>query len=304
MVFTFTVAKADTITVTMDTATVTTFNGSPISVFPRPVIRGLVNSDTATVTTKFSSANYTLSASPPTNADTYTVTATDLLMQVGSLDNYLGWRVETSTARINKASQTPLLVSTYTAFIGSPFTITVLGGLGEGAISETLTGVSTAPNCQINNRVLTSSATTTSYCQIRVTRAESQNYLEESMTALVYFIEFVFSQATPAVGSGPGIGLSGENNVTVDAEQAPTFTSLSASSGAVGSSLTINGSGFFYADPTKVEIKFSRSAIATTYTLVSNSVIQVTVPVGASTSRIVITTPRGFAATSTFTVVP
>jgi hypothetical protein len=124
------------------------------------------------------------------------------------------------------------------------------------------------------------------------------------MTALVYFIEFVFSQATPAVGSGPGIGLSGENNVTVDAEQAPTFTSLSASSGAVGSSLTINGSGFFYADPTKVEIKFSRSAIATTYTLVSNSVIQVTVPVGASTSRIVITTPRGFAATSTFTVVP
>jgi hypothetical protein len=304
MVITFTVAKADTITVTMDTATVATFNGSPITVFPRPVIRGLVNSDTATVTTKFSSANYTLSASPPTNADTYTVTATDLLMQVGSLDNYLGWRVETSTARINKARQTPLIVSTYTAFIGSPFTITVLGGLGEGAISETLTGVSTAPNCQINNRVLTSSATTTSYCQIRVTRAESQNYLEESMTALVYFIEFVFSQATPTVGSGPNIALTGENDVTVDAEQAPTFSSLSVSSGAVGSSLTINGSGFFYADPTKVEIKFSRSAIATTYTLVSNSVIQVTVPVGASTSRIVITTPRGFAATSTFTVVP
>jgi hypothetical protein len=301
---TITVAKADTITVTMDTATVTTFNDAPITVFPRPVIRGLVNSDTATVTTKFSSANYTLSATPPTNADTYTVTATDLLMQVGSLDNYLGWRVETSTARINKARQTPLLVSTYTAFIGSPFTITVLGGLGGGAISETLTGVSTAPNCQINNRVLTSSATTTSYCQIRVTRAESQNYLEESATALVYFIEFVFSQATPTVGSGPNIALNGENDVTVDAEQAPTFTSLSASSGAVGSSLTINGSGFFYADPTKVEIKFSRSAIATTYTLVSNSVIQVTVPVGASTSRIVITTPRGVTATSTFTVVP
>jgi hypothetical protein len=301
---TIVIARADTITVTMDTATVTTFNGSPITLFPKPSFRGLVNSDTATVTTKFSSANYTLSATPPTNADTYTVTATDLLMQVGSLDNYLGWRVETSTARINKARQTPLLVSTYTAFIGSPFTITVLGGLGGGAISETLTGVSTAPNCQINNRVLTSSATTTSYCQIRVTRAESQNYLEESATALIYFIEFVFSQATPTVGSGPNIALNGENDVTVDAEQAPTFTSLSASSGAVGSSLTINGSGFFYADPTKVEIKFSRSAIATTYTLVSNSVIQVTVPVGASTSRIVITTPRGVTATSTFTVVP
>jgi hypothetical protein len=301
---TITVAKADTITVTMDTATVTTFNGSPITVFPKPVIRGLLNSDTATVTTKFSSASYSLSASPPTNSDTYTVTATDLLMQVGSLDNYLGWRVETSTARINKARQTPLLVSTYTAFIGSSFTITVLGGLGEGAISETLTGVSTAPNCQINNRVLTSSATTSSYCQLQITKAESQNYFSESITALIYFIEFVFSQATPTVGSGPNIALNSENDVTVDAEQAPTFSSLSVSSGTVGSSLTINGAGFFYADPTKVEIKFSRSAIATTYTLVSNSVIEVTVPVGATTSRIVITTPRGIAATSTFTVVP
>jgi hypothetical protein len=301
---TITVAKADTITVTMDTATVTTFNGSPITVFPKPVIRGLLNSDTATVTTKFSSASYSLSASPPTNSDTYTVTATDLLMQVGSLDNYLGWRVETSTARINKARQTPLLVSTYTAFIGSSFTITVLGGLGEGAISETLTGVSTAPNCQINNRVLTSSATTSSYCQLQITKAESQNYFSESITALIYFIEFVFSQPTQSVGGGSGIGLTGQNDVRTDSEQAPTFSSLSVSSGTVGSSLTINGAGFFYADPTKVEIKFSRSAIATTYTLVSNSVIEVTVPVGATTSRIVITTPRGIAATSTFTVVP
>jgi hypothetical protein len=225
-------------------------------------------------------------------------------MLVGSLNNYLGVVVESSTARINKARQAPLMVSTYTGFIGSSFTITVLGGSGGGAISETFTGLSTAPNCQINNQVLTSSATSTSYCQLQITKAESQNHFSESITALIYFIEFVFSQPTQSVGGGAVVGLIGENDVTTDAEQAPTFSSLSTSSGAVGSSLTINGAGFFYADPTKVEIKFSRSAIATTYTLVSNSVIEVTVPVGATTSRIVITTPRGIAATSTFTVVP
>jgi Concanavalin A-like lectin/glucanases superfamily len=304
IVLTITVAKADTITVTMDTPTVTTFNDAPITVYPKPIIRGLVSSDTATVTTKFLSTNYPLSATPPTNSDTYTVGATDLTMLVGSLNNYLGVVVESSTARINKARQAPLMVSTYTGFIGSSFTITVLGGSGGGAISETFTGLSTAPNCQINNQVLTSSATSTSYCQLQITKAESQNHFSESITALIYFIEFVFSQPTQSVGGGSGIGLTGQNDVRTDSEQAPTFSSLSVSSGTVGSSLTINGAGFFYADPTKVEIKFSRSAIATTYTLVSNSVIEVTVPVGATTSRIVITTPRGIAATSTFTVVP
>ena len=293
---TITVAKADTITVTMDTATVTTFNGSPITVFPKPVIRGLMNSDTATVTTKFSSASYSLSASPPTNSDTYTVTATDLTMVVGTLNNYLGWRVETSTARINKASQAPLYISTYVAVVGSPFTITVLGGTGGGAISETLTGVSTAPNCQINNRVLTSSATTTSYCQIKVTSAESQNYLAESVTALVYFMEFVFNQPAPSAGSGPNVALTGENDVTVDIDLAPMISSLSTYAATAGvTSLLINGVGFNGSDPL-FELKFWRGIAGTGYTInPAKTQISVTVPAGTRTGKVTVITSKGLA---------
>jgi hypothetical protein len=255
-----------------------------------------MNSDTATVTTKFSSASYSLSASPPTNSDTYTVTATDLTMVVGTLNNYLGWRVETSTARINKASQAPLYVSTYVAVVGSPFTITVLGGTGGGAISETLTGVSTAPNCQINNRVLTSSATTTSYCQIKVTSAESQNYLAESVTALVYFMEFVFNQPAPSAGSGPNVALTGENDVTVDIDLAPMISSLSTYAATAGvTSLLINGVGFNGSDPL-FELKFWRGIAGTGYTInPEKTQISVTVPAGTRTGKVTVTTSKGLA---------
>jgi hypothetical protein len=238
----------------------------------------------------------------PTFVDSYTVSVDTITMTSGLLSNYQAVQFQRSGLDITQARQDSLRVNTYGATLGLPFTVTILGGSGSGARTQTLVAGSTATGCAISGDTMTS--TSAGACNLQIKKAYSRNYLTESTTATVFFLLWVINQPAPAVGSGPNIALNGENVVTTDAEQAPTFSSLSVSSGAVGSSLTINGSGFFYADPTKVEIKFSRSAIATTYTLVSNSVIQVTVPVGASTSRIVITTPRGFAATSTFTVVP
>lgn len=296
------VGKAASITISMDTGTVTTYNGSPISTYPKPVIKGLKNSDTGTVTTKFSSTLYSLSSTAPTNADTYTVTAADFTFSIGDLANYISVIYETSTAVINRARQTPLNVSMFGAVVGSPFTITLLGGSGDGAVSETLTGVSTAPNCAINNHVLTSSATLTTYCQILVTKAQSQNFLAESSTVQIYFIAYVFSQPSPGVSSGSGFGLTGETAIVRDANAAPIITSISISSGAVGSSVTITGSGFYFADSSKLAIKFWRNVSATTYTITNDSSVTVTVPVGATTGRIVLTTPNGLAASPTFTI--
>jgi hypothetical protein len=238
----------------------------------------------------------------PTDAGTYSITPDGLTLTQGNLSNYESIQYRASTVTINRISQTSMQVPTYNLIYPDTMTVEVRGGNGTGASVFSVQSGGSATGCTFDYRKLfTTSAGT---CSIQIVKAGDRNYLPETATASILFIQFVFTQATPTVGSGPNIALTGENDVTVDAEQAPTFSSLSVSSGAVGSSLTINGSGFFYADPTKVEIKFSRSAIATTYTLVSNSVIQVTVPVGASTSRIVITTPRGVTATSTFTVVP
>jgi hypothetical protein len=217
-------------------------------------------------------------------------------MQVGSLDNYLGWRVETSTARINKARQAPLIVSTYTGLIGTSFTITVLGGSGGGSISETLTGLSTAPNCQVNNRVLTSSATTTSYCQLQITKGESQNYLAETTTALIYFIEFVFNQPAPSAGSGPNVALTGENDVTVDVDLAPMISSLSTYAATAGvTSIQINGVGFNGSDPL-FEIKFWRGVAGTGFTInPAKTQISLTVPAGARTGKVTVVTSKGLA---------
>ena len=47
-----TVSKADTLTISMDTATVITYNGSPITSYPKPVFKGLAGVDTLIVTGK------------------------------------------------------------------------------------------------------------------------------------------------------------------------------------------------------------------------------------------------------------
>lgn len=316
---TITVAKADTITVTMDTATVTVYNGSPITQYPKPTIRGLVNSDTATVTTKFSSSSYSLSSTVPRNADTYTVIAADLLFQVGSLSNYLNVVYETSTARINKAPQRPLNVSLYGAVMGSPFTLTLLGGDGDGAVSETLTGVATAPNCAINNRVLTSSATMIGFCEVRVVKAESQNYLLESATVQVYFMQFIPSQPTNQVGSGPGIGLNGATSITRDPNAAPSISSITFVPGYCSGVCypeywAINGTGFGTGDNLVTTVKFWRNKVlvmnqnpqGTTH-VVTDTLIAFSpsdIPVGATTGRITVTTPNGIAVSPEIFTIP
>jgi hypothetical protein len=73
----------------------------------------------------------------------------------------------------------------------------------------------------------------------------------------------------------------------------PSITGFSPTSGAVGSSVTINGSGFTGA--TDVRFKNTRAG---SYTVNSDGQITATVPVGASSGPISITTPGGAATSS------
>jgi hypothetical protein len=255
----------------------------------------------------------------PTNADTYTVIATDISFQVGSMSNYLNVIYETSTARINKANQRPLNVSLYGAVMGSPFTITLLGGDGDGAVSETLTGVATAPNCAINNRVLTSSATTISFCELRVTKAESQNYLSESATVQVYFMQFISNQSTNQAGSGSGIGLNGATSVTLSPNSAPSISSIVFVPGYCNSLCypeywAINGTGFGIGDNLVTTVKFWRNKvlvmnqhIAGATHVVSDTLIIFSpsdIPAGSTTGRITVTTPNGIAVSPEIFTIP
>lgn len=298
-----TVSKADTLTISMDTATVITYNGSPITAYPKQVFKGLAGVDTLTVTTKFSSSLYPKSATVPTNSDTYTVIGEDPVFGIGALSNYVNVVYETSTAVVNKAKQPALSVFLYGGTVGSAFPITVTGGGGDGAISETVTAGGTMTGCSISNHVLTASSSNQGFCRVYIVKALSQNYLSESITVDMYFMAYLNYQPSGQVGSGATIAINGSTSLTIDdtsTVRAPNITSLSLLSGSVGTTIHIYG-GNFGAGP--LTIKFYRNKIATG-TVASGSDITVTVPSGATTGPILVITANGEATTPTFTVMP
>ena len=93
-----------------------------------------------------------------------------------------------------------------------------------------------------------------------------------------------------------GTGTS-PSSFTVTAPPAPAITGVSPSSGAVGSTVTVTGSGFTGA----TAVAFNGTAA--TFTVTSDSQISATVPAGASTGPITVTTPAGTGTSpSSFTV--
>lgn len=77
----------------------------------------------------------------------------------------------------------------------------------------------------------------------------------------------------------------------------PAITSFTPTSGPVGTKVTITGSGFIGA----TEVTFG-GVKATSYTVNSGTQITATVPTGAKTGNIAVTTPGGSASKGTFTV--
>src|SRR6185295_13985558 len=71
--------------------------------------------------------------------------------------------------------------------------------------------------------------------------------------------------------------------------QPPTITSFSPTSGPVGTAVTINGTNFTGA----TAVRFNGTLAS--FTIVSATVINTTVPAGATTGRITVTTPGGTA---------
>jgi hypothetical protein len=294
---TMTVTKADSLTVTMSAGTTVTYNGSQLTIYPRPTITGLKWTDTATTVSRFSSALYSETTTVPTNADTYTVRGDIPTFTLGSINNYLGVIYETATAVINKAQQSPLNIFMYGGVVGSPYLIYLQGGKGTGAVSETLTGTSTLSGCAISNHYLTAAEQKQGFCEVRVVKAGDQNYFAETQTVQMYFMAYLDNQSRGQMGSGSTIALNGATSITFDPNLAPTITSLSSYTATAGSTqIVINGAGFNQVDIALITVKFWRNVLASGFTInVGNSQITVTVPAGATTGKVTVTTPNGIA---------
>lgn len=240
------------------------------------------------------------STTKPTQAGTYWITPETLTISSGDLSNYVAIKYVPTTVTINRISQTPQQLPYHNPTYPTAMIFNIGGGSGTGATSYTLLGGGTASGCTFDYKNLATTSIGT--CEVRVMKAADRNYLADTATAYIYFVEFVVSQPAPTVGSGSTIALTGETAIIRDTNQAPTISALSATSGAVGSVVTISGGGFYFADASSLSIKFWRNIGALTYTIVSDTTITVTVPVGATTGRILVTTPNGQATSVTFTV--
>ena len=234
----------------------------------------------------------------PTDADTYTVRASDLALSLGSINDYQGITYIDNTLRVNRALQSQLFLAEYGATFGVPYKVIVFGGSGTGAAKVTTTS-GTATGCTVSGDTLTSTSTGT--CLVTAVKAQDKNYETATVTIGVYFLEFVIQQPAPPVLTGPGIALSGATSVTLDPNQAPTISGISVSSGRVGDTVTITGAGFTASALQMV--KFWRNVQAAVQGTPTNTQIVVLVPSGATTGKIIVITANGSAITEgNFTV--
>ena len=216
-------------------------------------------------------------------------------MTSGSLSNYEGIIYQKSGLDISKARQTPLSTAYYVTTFGSSYTITVLGGSGTGAVTESFTAGSTATGCSITSHVITT--TTAGGCNLQIKKAYSRNYFSESVTATIYFLSFVTNQPAPTPGTGPTIALGGVTSITRDPNAAPTITSLSTYTAQAGvTQIVITGGGFDHLNPGNITVKFWRNKVASGFTVSADDTqITVTVPTGTTTGKVLVSTPNGTA---------
>jgi hypothetical protein len=302
---TSTLTKADTLTVTVNAMAPLTYTGAQIGITPSVTVSGLklnnaVGATPATIQYAASDAPQTFNGTKPTDADTYTVRASGLTLTSGSLNDYQGVTYVDAALRVNRALQSQLMLAEYGATFGEPFRVIVFGGSGTGATSVTTTS-GTATGCSISGENLTTSSVGT--CSVTAVKARDKNFETATVTISVYFLRYIVQQPSPVTASGAGIALSGATSVTLDPNQAPTISSISISSGRVGDTVTITGSGFTAS--ALQSVKFWRNIIAAIQGTPTNTEIVVLVPAGATTGKILVTTTNGSAITEgSFTILP
>jgi hypothetical protein len=249
------------------------------------------------------------SATKPTQAGTYVIVPSSLTLTSGSLSNYVAVRYDTTTVTINRVNQASLVIPYFNPIYPETLTINIGGGNGNGFLKYTLTGNGNATGCALDYKKL--SVTSVGSCEITVVKRADRNYLTETTTAYIVFVQYIINQPAPVVGSGSAIALSGRTSVSVDPFAAPYISDV------VWVPLTcygnmcelahweIRGSGFGASDNSDTVVKFWRNRVVTLNQnsyggtrVVNDTLIIISpddVPAGVTTGKITVTTANGIA---------
>ena len=310
-----TTAKADAPVVTIETLTAVDYvPGQRAQISVTYAVTGFKGTDAASsvtltyalVSTVVGSHTYS-STTVPTDAGTYSITPSALVMDRGLLSNYNTPNYASSaiTFVINRIAQAPITFDNVNGEVDVPFALVARGGSSTGAASFAVVSGAT---CLVLNGELR--ATTAGKCVLTVTRAEDRNYLSiTSDTVTVSVRNFVLTPIFVFGNGSTGISLAtnttltkGESRCTVGC--VPTLTGISPAQAAPGEFIVLTGTEF--ADP--VRVIFNSSVDATTVTIDSDTQITVEVPAGLVTSGddyIEVETPGGTTSSLYgFTVLP
>jgi len=247
------------------------------------------------------------STTTPTDAGAYRVGSTFAISSPATLSNYQGVESVTATLTINKARQKTITIGQYDAYPGiSSYPLNVYGGSGPGTLTRTLVSAGTAGCSLASSFILT--ATTVGSCTVKAEKAGTRNYIVESTTATIYWINFVTNYATQTLEGNHAIPLSGGNQIVVRTETltASAFSNTSGgaiTSAAVGTTIRINSTGFAGLTPSNLSVTFKPYEDAV-ITAVTSTYVEVVIPTGATTGAIIVDSPRGVVYTQSFTISP
>jgi hypothetical protein len=303
----------DTSTITRDygVATVKTFTfangtGPRVATTSPPPRTGItwsnLNSDSATLT-----------LAPTLTAGSYseTITVTDSVTATTSL------RI---TITINKARQASLSIGQYNAFVNSSkYPINVYGGTTSAIPSRSLIDSGTA-GCSIDSSALVTAARVGT-CSVRAVKAGDDNYLPETATATIYWIQWSDAYAT-RTGPPTEIVLNHQTAITKYNYDTLTVTSYQNASKATvttigrGQTLRLVGDGFSsdsyievlfanmasrYIPPAGEPNRFSEMQVVTESGI---NFLQFTVPNDAVSGPVTVNSPKGTAVGPTLTITP
>ena len=240
-----TVSVASAITITVTTPNAFTYSPSGISLTNSYTASGLVAGDTVTaITYQYGVDTATTSASIPTNAGTYYIVPSGVTLTASHQSNYAAINYVSGVLTINRAEDSGFMsYSTAEAVVGNSYTLYVAGGSGTGSVTYLVTG-GTATGCSITVSILL--ATSAGTCIVQFTRAQSTNYNAKSSSVTITFrtYEVLTTASTPSTSSSHGIVLTGGGTPwSKNATASPTITSFTPSSGPVGTTITITGTG-------------------------------------------------------------
>jgi endonuclease/exonuclease/phosphatase family metal-dependent hydrolase len=200
-------------------------------------------------------------------------------------------------------SDTQITATVPTGATTGPISVTTANGTGTSSTSFTVTApapsiTSFSPTSgPVGTNVIITGTAFTGATAVKFNGTAATSFTVNSDTQITATVPTGATSGTISVTTANGTGTSSASFTVTTTVAAPSITSFSPTSGAVGTNVTITGTNFTGA----TAVTFNGTSAS--FTTNSNVMVTATVPSGATTGPITLTTPSGTATSSAnFTV--